>query len=377
MMFSLIFTTVASLCQLYLCWRAGSASLFGRHLPAGLLTAGGLILWLVMAAGFLYGVSHANPLARGLELAAMTWLGCLFLLSSSLLAVELITGGGWLLPGLAPPLRALALLAGLILSVLALYQGNRAPVVDRFEVTLPRLPTALDGTVVVAISDLHVGNLTGTGWLAARIEQAQRLKPDLVLLLGDIFEGHGGLLPPPLASRVLRGLRAPLGVFGVAGNHEFYGDVARTLQALKQGGVRLLRDSWVEVAPGLVLAGVEERSFSRDHAAGRGRITRTLAGCPPKACVILLSHKPRHAKEAARCRVELMLSGHTHGGQLWPFNYLVRYFFPLLAGRYQVDGMPVIVSRGAGTWGPPMRLWPPGEMLRIVLHSASASGKGP
>ncbi|MDA8417879.1 MAG: metallophosphoesterase, partial [Desulfobacteraceae bacterium] len=82
-------------------------------------------------------------------------------------------------------------------------------------------------------------------------------------------------------------------------------------------------------------------------------------------------------EEAARCRVELMLSGHTHGGQLWPFNYLVRYFFPLLAGRYQVDGMPVIVSRGAGTWGPPMRLWPPGEMLRIVLHSASASGKGP
>ena len=96
-------------------------------------------------------------------------------------------------------------------------------------------------------------------------------------------------------------------------------------------------------------------------------MAQALAGVTPGA-TILLSHTPWQAEKAARAGVGLMLSGHTHGGQIWPFGYLVRRVYPLLAGQYDVDGMAVIVCRGTGTWGPPMRLWPPGEILRVTLR---------
>jgi len=187
-----------------------------------------------------------------------------------------------------------------------------------------------------------------------------------VLLVGDIFDGHGGNPSKQLSQR-LHTLTAPLGVWGVPGNHEFYGG-PQTIKALEEGGVKLLRNSWAEVRPGLILAGVEEHTFSRKPEDGAGLITNALAGRPPGA-TLLLSHKPWRAEEAAADGVALMLCGHTHGGQIWPFNYLVARFFPLLAGRYTVANMAILVCRGTGTWGPRMRLWQPGEIMKITLRS--------
>jgi predicted MPP superfamily phosphohydrolase len=365
-MFGLIFTTVISLCHLYVFWRATSVSFFQNQAARRGLIATGLLLWLLFVVGRLYGHGQDNTISHWLELAAMTWMGTLFLLTSALLAVELLTGGGWLLPRLALPLRGIALPAGLFLAAIALYQGNLAPVVNDFAVSLPGLPATMDGTVVVAMSDLHLGTLRREEWLAARIAQVRELHPDLVLLVGDIFEGHGEH-PQEQSILLLRTLTAPLGVWGVPGNHEFYGG-PQTIQALTDGGVKLLRNSWNEVRPGLVLAGVEEHTFNRQPEEGAGRITKALAGHAPGA-TILLSHKPWGAREAAENGVGLMLSGHTHGGQLWPFNYLVERFFPLLAGRYQVNNMPILVCRGTGTWGAPMRLWQPGEIMKITLRA--------
>lgn len=116
----------------------------------------------------------------------------------------------------------------------------------------------------------------------------------------------------------------------------------------------------------MLLAGVE--NFTARHRSGQGGdiISRTLALRPPGAAV-LLSHTPRQAEKISHAGANLMLSGHTHGGQIWPFGYLVRLVYPLLEGRYEVDGMTAIVTRGAGTWGPRMRLWHPGEILRVTL----------
>lgn len=366
-MFGLIFTSVITICHLYVFWRASSLPFFQRALPRRSLIITGLLLWLLFVTGLFYGHGHDTTLSYWLEMGGMTWMGTLFLLTCTLLAVELLTGGGWFFNFLAPPLRALALAVGLTCSVIAIYQGTRAPLVDSFEVTMPSLPPALDGTIVVAMSDLHLGTLLREEWLAARIEQVRELHPDLVLLVGDIFEGHGGKHPRNQPIQLLRTMTAPLGVWGVPGNHEFYGR-PQTIRALEEGGVRLLRDSWAEVRPGLVLTGVEEHTFSRRPEDGAGLITKALAGRPPGA-TILLSHKPWRAEEASKMGVELMLSGHTHKGQIWPFNYLVARFFPLLAGRYQVNNMPVLVCRGTGTWGAPMRLWEPGEIMKITLRA--------
>ena len=365
-MFGIIFTAVVTICHLYVFWRFYSIPFIQRNITRRCLASTGLILWLLFVIGRLYGQSHDTTLAYWLEMGAMTWLGTLFLLTSGQLAVELLTGGGRLLPCLAPPLRGVALVASLIMAGIALHQGTSRPVVDDFTVAMPGLPAQLDGTVVVAMSDLHLGTLHREEWLAARIAQVRELHPDLVLLAGDIFDGHGEHHRDQVI-KLLQTMTAPLGVWGVAGNHEFYGGPP-TIQALEEGNVKMLRNSWAEVRPGLLLAGVEEQTFSRQPADGAGRITKALAGRPSGA-TILLSHKPWLAEEAAKHGVDLMLSGHTHGGQIWPFNYLVQRFFPLLAGRYKVNGMPVLVCRGTGTWGAPMRLWQPGEIMKITLRA--------
>jgi len=215
------------------------------------------------------------------------------------------------------------------------------------------------------MSDLHLGSQLGGKWLAKRVAQVQAERPDLVVLLGDIFEGHGA--SPGTLLPVLRRLSAPLGVWAVPGNHEFYGGVATNMNLISSAGVQVLRNRWIEVRPRLILAGIDDLTAA--HRSGRidDFISQALADRPPGATV-LLSHTPWQAETAARSGVNLMLSAHTHGGQIWPLGYLIRIVYPLLEGRYDVEGMPVIVCRGTGTWGPRMRLWRPGEILRITLR---------
>ena len=136
---------------------------------------------------------------------------------------------------------------------------------------------------------------------------------------------------------------------------------------MEEIGFQLLRNRWAEVRPGLVLAGVDD--LTSWHRAGKGGdpVSQALEGRPPGA-TIFLSHTPWETEKAASAGVGLMLAAHTHGGQIWPFSYLVRRRYPLLEGRHEVDGMPVIVCRGTGTWGPRMRLWRPGEILRVTLR---------
>jgi len=126
------------------------------------------------------------------------------------------------------------------------------------------------------------------------------------------------------------------------------------------------------VRPGLVLAGVDGRSHEGPADQGGDAVRQALAGRPPGA-TIFLSHSPWGAETAARAGAGLMLSGHTHGGQIWPFDLLVRRVYPHLAGRYEVEDMTILVCRGTGTWGPRMRLWRPGEILRVVLRSSAAA----
>jgi predicted MPP superfamily phosphohydrolase len=300
----------------------------------------------------------------------MTWMASLFLVSVALLAVDMTTGFGFFLRRFMPWLRAAAFVAGGVLSLLALVQGLRPPVVQDYPVYLEGLPANLDGTVIVALSDLHLGTVLGEQWLAARVEQVQTERPDVVVLLGDVFEGHGAPRQELLAT--LRQLSAPLGVWGVLGNHESYIARSNNTALFEEAGVRLLRNSAVELRSGLVLSGVDDLSSSRDIALAENFLTTALA-TRPSGATILLSHAPVAAELAAAQGVNLMLSGHTHGGQIWPFSYLVKQRFPLFEGAYKLGSMTLIVSRGTGTWGPRMRLWRPAEILRLTLHTASRS----
>lgn len=130
-----------------------------------------------------------------------------------------------------------------------------------------------------------------------------------------------------------------------------------------------LRNRWAEIKDGLIIAGVDDLTYRYRNAEGGDVITQAVAARPSGATILLL-HTPWQVEEASKARVGLMLSSHTHGGQIWPFGYLVRARYPLLEGRYQVKDTTVIVCRGTRTWGPRMRLWRPGEMLRVTLRVA-------
>jgi len=298
----------------------------------------------------------------------MTLLGWVFLTSTVLFLVDLATGFGRLLSRWAPALRGWAILVGGVLSVLALVQGLRVPAVNTYEVELVGLPAALDRTVLVALSDTHIGLQLGEQWFAERLEEVQKLRPDLVVFLGDIFEGHG---KPPRDIPALHRLNAPLGKWYVIGNHESHrrGEPTATPDSpLDRAGCRRLENRWAEIAPGLVLAGVNDLTNHRRRGHDGDPLAEALT-TRPSGATILLSHTPWQTDAAARAGVGLMLSGHTHGGQIWPFGYLVRLAYPYIAGRYDIQGMTMIVSRGTGTWGPRMRLWYRGEIVKVVLRS--------
>ena len=136
---------------------------------------------------------------------------------------------------------------------------------------------------------------------------------------------------------------------------------------LEATGFQMLLNRWVQVRPGLIISGIEDLTTNHRKGLSSDPLSKALDHRPPGA-TILLSHTPWQVERAADKGVGLMLSGHTHAGQIWPFSYLVNHYYPFFSGRYELPGMTAIVSRGAGTWGPRMRLWHPGEILRITLH---------
>jgi predicted MPP superfamily phosphohydrolase len=364
-MFGTILIAVSTLMHIYVFWRTATVPFVQRQVPLPLLFGVGVVLWIIFYLGRVVGHHGTGVVAATLEFLGMNWMAMLFLTSVPLLAVDLITAFGMFMPRLAEVLRGWALVAGAVLSVIALFQGLRPPVVQSYEVRIAGLPNEMDGTVIVALSDMHLGSLIGERWLAARVAQVNEQQPDLVVLLGDIFEGHGP--PGRELIRILGLISAPLGAWAVPGNHEFYSGYGTRAGPVEDAGFQMLRNRWIEVRPGLVMAGVEDLTVRNRSGRNGNIIARALASRPPGATV-LLSHTPRQAERAAEAGVGLMLSGHTHGGQIWPFGYLVRRVYPLLAGLYKFDGLSVIVSRGTGTWGPRMRLWHPGEILRVTLR---------
>ena len=293
------------------------------------------------------------------------WMWCVF----GLLVVDVATVAGFAFRGRVRALRGGAFAVAGAVAVIASVQALRAPVVREHEVRLAGLPREAEGTVLVAVSDLHLGTMVGRRWLDARVRQVEQLRPDVVVVLGDVLEGDS-----PSESRFLPGLRAlsaPLGVWAVNGNHERYGRQAGSTGGLEDAGFRVLLNRWEEVRPGLVLAGVEDLTrHGRGRMVAADPVGEALAGRPEGAATVMLSHSPLQAERVARGGAGLMLAGHTHDGQIWPFGYTTRLFYPLMAGRYDVDGMPVVVCRGTGTWGPRMRLWRRSEMLRIILRAA-------
>lgn len=228
------------------------------------------------------------------------------------------------------------------------------------EVTLAKLPASLDGFTIVQLTDLHVGLTIDRHFVQRVVDHANELSPDLIALTGDFVDGKVEDLRDEIAP--LSNLRAKHGVFAVTGNHEYYSGHEPWVSEISMLGVRYLRNDRVSIE-GFDLIGVDDISVGEDFA-------RAVAGRDPSRALVALAHQPRQVKRAARHGVDLQLSGHTHGGQIWPWHYVVKLQQGgLLAGRYQHGGTQLYVSRGCGYWGPPVRLLAPLEITRVILRA--------
>jgi predicted MPP superfamily phosphohydrolase len=354
----------------YVFWRLASIPFIAQHLSSPALIIIASVLWLSYVVARILDAKGLQAISWPVEYAAANWVGVLFLLFWALLVVDVLTLGGWLFHNQIAALRGWAALAACALSVFALIQAIRPPVITDYEVQLAGLPPELDGTMLLQVSDLHLGNLLGRRWLRHLIERVNGMKPDIVVIAGDLVDGNLGRVEP--LRKELKELHAPLGVWAVTGNHEFYAGAERSVRLLEDAGFTVLRDRHEQLAPGLVMAGVDDLTARRQFGAEDHAIEKALANRPLGA-TILLSHSPWQAERAAAAGAGLMLSGHTHNGQVWPFNYFVRMRYVLLSGRYEVNCMTAIVCRGTGTWGPRMRLWQPSEIVRIKLRAAKVS----
>jgi hypothetical protein len=325
-----------------------------------------LVLCLLYPLGRL--LSRPAPgLAQSIERAGAVWMGVLFLAFATLLLADVVTGFGRLWPGAAVPARAAALATTVVLALAAVVQDARGPRVVRHEVKVASLPGGRTELKVVQLSDLHLGTLIGATWLSRRVAEVNALRPDIVAVTGDLVDAEVGPVEPLVPE--LKRISAPLGVFGVTGNHEYYAGLEKSVALYEAAGIRTLRDAWVEAAPGLVLAGVDDLTARRQLGLDGRTLGRAFEGIPAGVEVVLLSHSPLLVRDAAARGARLMLSGHTHGGQLWPFVYLASIAYPFQAGRYDVDGMALVVSRGTGTWGPPMRLFFRSEIVEVTLRT--------
>lgn len=369
-MFGTVLISIGTILHIYVFWRVSAVPFVKRLLRPYTLIFIGLLLWVLFFSARYFGHSREGFFWAALELLGMNWMAVLFLIFILLLAADLLTCFGFLFSGRAPAVRGWALLAGIGLSLIACVQGLRPPVVEEYDAAIRGIPAEFEGLRVAAIGDTHIGSLLKEGWLAARVDQILALRPDIIFLLGDIVEGHGA--DPDLVIPQLKRLYAPLGIFAVTGNHEFHGKTDSGQGLFEEAGIIVLRDQWAKAGDFLIVAGVDDPRARRGENTDYDHVSRALAGKPPGP-VIMLSHRPSDVEKAADAGVDLMLCGHTHGGQIWPFDYLVRISSPMVEGRYDIKGMTVIVSRGAGTWGPRMRLWSPGEILLLTLY-AKADG---
>ena len=316
---------------------------------------------------------------------AYTWLGLLFLLFVLLVPTEIVRAVWLALLPESPPdpeRRAFVarVLGGIVAAVgfssaaAALREGLRAVAVKRVTVPIAKLPKELAGFTIVQLTDVHVGPTIGKGFIDDVVSRVNALDPDVIAITGDLVDGSVAELGAAVAP--LGSLRAKHGIFFVTGNHEYYSGVEEWLAYLKTLGVRPLRNERVTIERNgvhLDIAGVDDASAARSGVPGHKMdVEGALAGRDLARALVLLAHQPKAIFAAAAAGVDLQISGHTHGGQIWPWGYLVKLDQPYVAGLHQQDGgaTRVYVSLGTGYWGPPMRLAAPAEITRIELVSA-------
>jgi len=327
-------------------------------------------------AGKILGWHNFNSFNYWLNLIAAVWMGhafyfFLFALGSDLLITLVkIIGFGRKMSARTPLFYKRALVAGITAGVLIIggcaLQEARSFRVMRLEIPLRGLPPELDGFSIVQVSDIHYGMLTRNQELSRILARINDLQPDMVAITGDLVDesvSHMEEMRVPLSR-----IKSRHGVFAVTGNHEYYAGVDRAVAIMKGANIKVLRNEILALPGGLQILGIDDLTGSRRMGQGTPDFDRLVSSLNHQKPSILLYHQPIMFEKTASRGIGLQLSGHTHGGQLFPVIYISKRIYPRTPGLHKIGDSYLYVSWGVGTWGPPMRFKAPPELVFIRLR---------
>ncbi|HEV8261172.1 MAG TPA: metallophosphoesterase [Burkholderiales bacterium] len=366
--------------HLYMGWRLIPDMPFG--VPGVVAT----VLLLVLSLSVLPFAGYArrnkqNPCADHLAGAGFLAMGffssllILTLLREAVLLAGFAASGSLIEAATFQQVRTWSAAAVPLLAVLITFVGflnaRRRAEVRNVEVPIAGLPGALHGFSIVQITDIHVGATIKNGYVSRIVDAVNELEADMIAVTGDMVDGSVGRLAPH--TEPLGRLSARYGAFFVTGNHEYYSGAHAWIAEMRRLGLSVLMNEHVVLehfGESVVVAGVTDLSAHHFDPAHRSDPLAAIAGAPEQAVKLLLAHQPRSAFAAAQAGFHLQLSGHTHGGQFFPWNLVVKLFEPFTAGLHRLDDLWIYVSRGTGYWGPPKRFGAPSEITHLTLVPA-------
>lgn len=382
-LFLLSFFLVYGSMHAYALLKARSALAFGPGATLALLLLFAVLLCAPIVTHHLSRRGYEDA-ARIVALAGYLWMGFLFFLTCLNLCVDLLRlilwamGQGGIARNAAGGLAgrpAFLCIAGLAvaLSAYGIVEASRIGVV-RVRIVTDRLPASVPSLRIAQITDLHLGLIHRNGKAGEVAAIVAREHPDIFVSTGDLVDGQ--LDGVAELAEILRGIPAPRGKFAVLGNHEYYAGIDRSIAFTRTSGFTVLRDGSVTVDDAVRIAGVDDPAGGRFGQTGGKTEAALLGNRPNELFTVLLKHRPQ-LDPATGGKFDLQLSGHTHHGQIFPFRLLTRLFFPLLAGNHPVPGGGILhVSRGTGTWGPPMRFLAPPEVTVVDIVSSAPGDPG-
>lgn len=341
------------------------------------LTVAVIIATMLIPAGLIIGWYTTNPVGRAVAWLGYTWLGTMFLLLVATAVSEFIRAAG----AIIDPDRRVFFARGIAFGVATLGLGGSAfgirralrPIgVKEVNVVLEKLSPKANGLVIAQLTDTHIGPTIRREFIEDVVAKTNALNPDIIALTGDMIDGSVEHLREHVEP--FSRLKARYGVFFVTGNHEYYSGADAWIAEIERLGIRVLRNERVEIGPAAAafdLVGVDDwtaHRFGGNHGAD---LEAALKGRDETRLCVLLAHNPMAANDAIERGIDLQLSGHTHGGQIWPFNGVVRLVSRFVVGLYKEKNTQIYVSPGTGYWGPPMRIGTQAEITKIVLRSAS------
>lgn len=373
-----MFHVLTGLAAIYILWR------LVWRLPVSVWIKYPLTLLTIIAAEHhlvtrLFFGSMASPEIPAPLLMVLGWaFGSLLIITGLLLVLDAISLVTWLYnkplgQRLFANITVRGVLAMLIMviTVFGVREAVRVPEIKTVHVTLPGLPPALEGLRIAQLTDLHASHLLQAPWIQQVVDRTNALHPDLIVITGDMVDGTVAARRQDVAP--LAQLQARLGVYAIVGNHEYYTQYQPWIHQFREMDLNLLLNEHVVLTDkntSFVLAGITDKS-AYDFGETPPNIATALAGVSPNDFTILLSHRPSGARGNAQLGPDMQLSGHTHGGQILGMHLITQLANEgYVSGKYDVDGMLLYVSNGAGLWsGLPVRLGQRSEITEFILHA--------